>query len=57
MTYHVIPAYGRDYTSLAGVQRDWDAEKDFIIADIASFDTQRKRDSSRRSKPVSPKHP
>ena len=36
MTYHVIPAYGRDYTSLAEVQRDWDAEKDFIIADIAS---------------------
>jgi hypothetical protein len=36
MTYHVIPAYGRDYKSLAGVQRDWDAEKDFIIADISS---------------------
>lgn len=30
----VTPAYGRDYTSLAKAQADWDAGKDFIIQDI-----------------------
>lgn len=32
----VIPAYGRDYKSAAAVKADWDANKDFQIADIAS---------------------
>ena len=32
----VIPAYGRDYTTMAAVRADWDAGKDFIIADITS---------------------
>lgn len=31
----VIPAYGRDYTSLAKAKADWDAGKDFIIADLS----------------------
>jgi hypothetical protein len=29
----LIPAYGRDYTSAAQARADWDANKDFIIAD------------------------
>ena len=32
----VIPAYGRDYTSKAQIQADWDANKDFIIQDMSS---------------------
>ena len=32
----LLPAYGRDYTSRAKVLADWNAEKDFIIADISS---------------------
>lgn len=30
-TINVIPAYGRDYKSQAEVQKDWDADKDFIV--------------------------
>ncbi len=29
----VTPAYNRDYKSLAAAKADWDAGKDFIIAD------------------------
>lgn len=32
----LIPAYGRDYKSRKEVQADFDADKDFIIADIVS---------------------
>ena len=30
----LTPAYGRDYKSKKAVQADWDADKDFIIADF-----------------------
>jgi hypothetical protein len=30
----VTPAYGRDYKSQKAVQADWDAGKDFIIANF-----------------------
>lgn len=30
----LTPAYGRDYKSKKAVQADWDANKDFVIADI-----------------------
>ena len=29
----VTPAYGRDYTSAAAARADWDAGKDFLVAD------------------------
>lgn len=32
----LTPAYGRDYSSRAGAQRDLDAGKDFILNDISS---------------------
>ncbi len=32
----VTPAYGRDYTSAKAAKADWQAGKDFIIADIMS---------------------
>lgn len=32
----LTPAYGRDYKSAKDVKADWDANKDFIIADISS---------------------
>jgi len=32
----LTPAYGRDYTSLAKAKADWEAGKDFIIADISN---------------------
>lgn len=32
----LIPAYGRDYKSKKAAQADFDADKDFIIADISS---------------------
>ena len=32
----VTPAYGRDYKSLKAAREDWDAGKDFIIADMSS---------------------
>jgi hypothetical protein len=32
----LVPSYGRDYKSKKAVQADWDAGKDFTIADIAS---------------------
>ena len=32
----LIPAYGRDYKSAKAVKEDWDANKDFIIADVSS---------------------
>jgi len=28
------PAYGRDYKSIAAVQADWDADKDFVVASM-----------------------
>ena len=33
---HVVPAYGRDYTSKKALQADWDAGKDFQISDFNS---------------------
>lgn len=30
----LVPAYGRDYKSQREVQADWDANKDFLTADI-----------------------
>ncbi len=32
----VVPAYGRDYTSKAGVLADWNKDKDFLIYDVSS---------------------
>lgn len=32
----VTPAYGRDYTSPAKAQADWEAGLDFILRDITS---------------------
>jgi len=32
----LTPAYGRDYKSKKAVLADWEAGKDFIIADIMS---------------------
>lgn len=28
----IYPAYGRDYKSLSDVRKDWDANKDFMVA-------------------------
>ena len=33
-TITLIPAYGRDYHSKADVLADWEANKDFIIANV-----------------------
>lgn len=30
------PAYGRDYKTAAAVKADWNANKDFVIADMFS---------------------
>lgn len=30
----LTPAYGRDYKSAKAVKADWEADKDFIIADF-----------------------
>lgn len=32
----VLPAYGRDYTSLKAAKADWNDNKDFVIADLFS---------------------
>jgi hypothetical protein len=32
----LIPAYGRDYKSKKEVQADFDADKDFVVADMES---------------------
>jgi len=32
----VVPAMGRDYTSVAKVKADWNAGKDFMINDMSS---------------------
>lgn len=32
----MIPAYGRDYKSAAEVEKDFRANKDFIIADVSN---------------------
>jgi hypothetical protein len=32
----VIPAYGRDYTSLKEAKKDWEDGKDFMISDVSS---------------------
>ena len=32
----LTPAYGRDYTSQKAVKADFDADKDFMIADMSS---------------------
>lgn len=37
----VTPAYGRDYTSKKAVLSDFDADKDFIIADFHDKDNGR----------------
>lgn len=31
----LTPAYGRDYKDAASVREDWEANKDFVIADIS----------------------
>lgn len=31
----LVPAYGRDYKSVAAVKADWDANKDFVIEDVS----------------------
>lgn len=36
MSLTLIPAYGRDYKSTKAVKQDWEANKDFQIADISS---------------------
>ena len=33
---NLVPAYGRDYTNPEAVKKDWDARKDFLIADIGN---------------------
>lgn len=35
-TLTLTPAYGRDYKSVKAVAADWEANKDFLIADISS---------------------
>jgi hypothetical protein len=35
-TITLVPAYGRDYTSAKAVKADFEANKDFIIADLFS---------------------
>lgn len=37
----IIPAYGRDYKSIKAVKADWEANKDFQIADMSSPDDGR----------------
>ena len=37
----LIPAYGRDYKSVKAVKADWEAGKDFRIADMSSPDDGR----------------
>ena len=32
----LIPAYGRDYKTAVAARADWEAGKDFIIADISN---------------------
>lgn len=51
----LVPAYGRDYKSQKEVKADWDAGKDFQIADISSsYDGAytSKNDASQLSRPV-----
>ena len=36
MIIHLTPAYGRDYRAKGEAQKDWDANKDFLIADMSS---------------------
>ena len=36
MSITLIPAYNRDYKSAEAVKQDWEAGKDFQIADISS---------------------
>jgi hypothetical protein len=41
MRLQVVPAYGRDYKSKKAVVEDWNAGKDFVIADMSSqWDTK-----------------
>jgi len=35
-TITVTPAYGRDYTTETQVREDWEAGKDFVVADGSS---------------------
>lgn len=35
MTITVVPAYGRDYKTLEEALKDWNEEKDFLIADAS----------------------
>ena len=32
----LVPAYGRDYTSKREVLQDWNANRDFLVADLFS---------------------
>ena len=32
----LVPAYGRDYTSKHEVLQDWNANRDFLVADLFS---------------------
>jgi len=36
MNLQLVPAYGRDYKSGKAVKADFDAGKDFVIADVSS---------------------
>lgn len=38
----LVPAYGRDYTSKKAVIADWNADKDFEIADLFGGNCGRK---------------
>lgn len=45
-SFTVVPAYGRDYTSKAGVAADFNADKDFTISDFFSGQDGRKINKS-----------
>ena len=37
----LIPAYGRDYASMAAVEKDWEAGKDFVIVVSGQYCSKR----------------
>lgn len=41
MELTLVPAYGRDYTTVEALKRDWESGKDFRIATVASPDCGR----------------
>ena len=36
MIIHIMPADGRDYKTRGAAQKDWDANKDFLVDDVTS---------------------